>query len=145
MEDQKVNNIFKIKNQEVNYFEINGKSYQFDELFELKVDLDKDDRNYTKMLQAYPDGRQPLIITIQEIYDGMQEGKWDDKHPQLPETKGVNSYIDRNSIHKTKGIFVPKAMIFLADELNELMNADDYKSVDTVKTCLGSIARLGRA
>lgn len=25
------------------------------------------------------------------------------------------------------------------------MNSDDYKSVDTFKTCLGSIARLGRA
>lgn len=28
---------------------------------------------------------------------------------------------------------------------NELMTSDDYKSVDTVKQALGSIARLGRA
>lgn len=28
---------------------------------------------------------------------------------------------------------------------NELMTSEDYKSVDTVKQALGSIARLGRA
>ena len=31
-----------------------------------------------------------------------------------------NSYLDKNSIRKTKGIFTPKILLFLADELNEL-------------------------
>lgn len=122
-----------------------GEKYQFDEMFELMVDLDKNDRNYSKMKQIYQEGRQPMIITIKQIYDGMQDGIWDDRHPQLPIRKGYNSYINKNSIRKTKGIFVPKILLFLADELNELMNSDDYKSVDTVKQALGSIARLGRA
>lgn len=114
-------------------------------MFELMLDLDTNDRNYSKLKAIYPDGRQPNIITIEEIYNGMQEGKWEGRNPQLPEVKGFNSYIDKNSIRKTKGIYTPKILLFLADELNELMTSDDYKSVDTVKQALGSIARLGRA
>ena len=71
------------------------------------------------MKQIYPDERQPLIMTIEKIYNGMQEGKWDDRHPQLPEVKGFNSYIDKDSIRKTRGIYTPKILLFLADELNE--------------------------
>jgi len=139
------NNVYKIKEKEVNYYEVMGKKVQFDEIYELMVDLDESDRNYTKMKQIYPDGRQPIITTIENIYNGMMEGKWDSRHPQLPEVKGYNSYIDKNSIRKTKGIYTPKVLLFLADELNELMTSDDYKSVDIVKGALGSIARLGRA
>ena len=145
MEQMQVNNVYKIKDKEVNYFEVMGKKVQFDEIFELMVDLDENDRNYSKMKAIYPDGRQPIITTIQKIYDGMMEGKWEGRNPQLPEVKGYNSYIDKNSIRMSKGIYVPKVLLFLADELNELMTSDDYKSVDTVKQALGSIARLGRA
>ena len=84
-------------------------------MFELLVDLDTNDR---KMKAIYQDGRQPLIITIQEIYNGMHEGKWEGRHPQMPVVKGYNSYIDKNSIRKTKGIFTPKILLFLADELD---------------------------
>lgn len=86
-------------------------------MFELTVDLDESDRNYNKLKAIYPEGRQPMILTIQEIYDGMQEGKWDGRNPQLPEVKGFNSYIDKNSIRMTKGIYTPKILLFLADEL----------------------------
>lgn len=51
----------------------------------------------------------------------------------------------KGDITKTTGVFQPKALIFMVDELNELVNSDDYKSVSTVKDGLGSIARLGRA
>ena len=68
MEQMKVNNVYKIKDQEVDYFEVFGQKVQFDEMYELKIDLDESDRNYTKMKAIYPDGRQPLIITIEEIY-----------------------------------------------------------------------------
>ena len=119
MQDQQVNNIYKIKDKEVDYYTWAGQKYQFDELFELKVDLDENDRNYEKMKRIYTDGRQPMIITIQEIYDGMMEGKWDGRHPQMPVQKGINSYINKDSIRKSKGIFVPKILLFMADELNE--------------------------
>ena len=46
-------------------------------MFELTVDLDEKDRNYNKMKLIYQDGRQPMILTIQEIYDGMMEDKWE--------------------------------------------------------------------
>ena len=95
-------------------------------MFELLVDLDTNDRNYSKMKAIYQDGRQPLIITIQEIYNGMHEGKWEGRHPQMPVVKGYNSYIDKNSIRKTKGIFTPKILLFLADELNESTFAHFY-------------------
>lgn len=120
MEEQQVNNIYKIKEKEVNYYEVYGQNYQFDEMFELLVDLDQEGTNkktLDKLKASYPDGRQPLIITIEEIYNGMHAGTWDGRHPQLPVVKGYNSYIDKNSIRKTKGIFMPKALLFLADEL----------------------------
>lgn len=117
MEQQQVNNVYKIKDKEVDYYMYAGKKYQFDEMFELMVDLDQNDRNYSKMKQIYQDGRQPMIITIKQIYEGMQEGTWDGRHPQMPVVKGINSYIDKNSIRKTTGIFVPKILLFLADEL----------------------------
>ena len=145
MENMQVNNVYKIKKQEVNYFEVFGMTVQFDEMFELTVDLDENDKKYSKLKLIYPEGRQPIILTIQEIYDGMQKGRWDGRHPQLPEYKGYNSYIDKDSIRMTKGEYTPKVLLFLADELNELMTSDDYQSVDTVKGALGSIARLGRA
>ena len=145
MEEMQVNNVYKIKDKEVDYYEWAGKKYQFDEMFELMVDLDENDRNYSKLKAIYPDGRQPLIITIKQIYDGLHAGTWEGRNPQMPVIKGFNSYVDENSIRMSKGIFVPKIMLFLADELNELMTSDDYKSVDIVKQALGSIARLGRA
>ena len=145
MEDMRVNNIHKIKNTEVDYFTVFGETVQFDELYRLEIDLDKKARDYEKLKMMYPDERQPLIITIEEIYEGMQSGRWRGRHPKLPEVKGYNSYLSPETITKTRGIFFPKAMIFLADELNELMNADDYKSVETFKQNMGSVARLGRA
>ena len=143
MENNQVNNIYKIKDKTVDYYEVFGRTYQFDEMFELTEDLDENDRNYSKLLMIYPTGRKPRIVSIEEIYKGLEEGTL--RTPQLPEVKGYNSYIKKGDIKKTSGVFKPKAMLFLADELNELMNSDDYKSVDTVKQALGSIARLGRA
>ena len=122
MEEMQVNNVYKIKDKEVNYYEWAGQKYQFDEMFELLVDLDQNDRNYNKMKAIYPEGRQPLIITIEEIYNGLHEGTWEGRHPQMPVVKGYNSYVDKDSIRKTKGIFIPKILLFLADELNELNN-----------------------
>lgn len=157
MEKMKVNNIYDIHDQEVNYYEVFGQTVQFDEMFELTIDMDEKDRNFEKLKGGYPFDeklgtyRQPVILTIEEIYNGMMDNTWVDeaqglnRHPQLPEYKGYNPFITKDSIRKKKGIFTPKALIFLADELNELMTSDDYKSVDTVKGALGSIARLGRA
>ena len=120
MQHQQVNNIYQIKDIEVDYYEYNNVKYQFDELFTLTVDLDPKDRNYEKLKMSYTTGRQPLILSMKNIYEGLLEGKWDGRHPQMPVLKGVNSYIDRNSIRKSKGKFVVKAMLLLCDEMNEL-------------------------
>lgn len=118
MTEMKVNNIFKIKDKEVDYYEWAGKKFQFDEIFEIKVDIDPNDRSYSKLIMDYPDGRQPKIMTIRSIYEAVMTGEFDGRHPQMPVYKGYNSYIDKNSIRKTTGIFVPKALLFLADELD---------------------------
>lgn len=143
MEDNQTNNVYKLKNVEVDYYTVFGRDYQFDEMFELMVDLDPNDRDYSKMLMTYPEGVMPKIISIEEIYNGIETGEW--SNPRMPQVKGYNPYIKKGDIKKTKGIFKPKIMILLIDEMNELMTADDYKSVDTIKGALGSIARLGRA
>ncbi len=95
-------------------------------MFELIVDMDESDRNFEKTKSNYPIDeeyglgtyRQPLIISIKDIYDGMMEGTWEGKHPQMPIIKGHNSFINKQSIRKTKGIFTPKVLLFLADELD---------------------------
>ena len=145
MELQQVNNIYKIKDKEVDYYELWGQKCQFDEMFELMVDITEESagRDYDKLMAQYPEGRQPKILTIESIYKGLEKGEF--QNPQLPEVKGYNNYISIDDIKKTKGIFTPKALLLLADELNELMTSEDYKSVDAVKQALGSIARLGRA
>ena len=77
-------------------------------------------------------------MTIEELVDGMKNGKF----------KGVTvngvPFKDKE-IKKVDGIFQPKTIIFMVDEMSLLMEDDDYKSVDAIKTALGSLARLGRA
>lgn len=145
MEENQTNNIYKLKNLEVDYFEVFGRKYQFDEMFELKTDIieAEEGRDYSKLMVDYPDGRKPRIISIKEIYEGLENDTF--HNPQLPEVKGYNSYIKKGDITKTRGIFKPKILLFLVDEMNELMTSDDYKSVETIKQNMGSIARLGRA
>lgn len=145
MEDMQVNNIYKIKNKEVDYYELWGKKYQFDEIFEMFVDINDDElgRDAAKIRQQYPNGRMPKILSIKDIYEGLEDGSF--MRPSLPEIKGHNPYIKKGDIVKTSGIFDPKILLFLADELNEFANSDDYKSVEAARNAMGSIARLGRA
>lgn len=56
MEDMQVNNVYKIKNKEVDYYELHGKKYQFDEIFECKIN------------------DEIKIITIREIFDHLEKG-----------------------------------------------------------------------
>ena len=44
MEQSQVNNVYKIKNATVDYYQLWDRTYQFDEIFELMVDLDENDR-----------------------------------------------------------------------------------------------------
>ena len=143
MAANQANNIYKLREIEVPYYTLWGRTYQFDEMFELYVDIDKESRDYTKLIMQYPDGRIPTIISIEEIYNGLENDEYE--NPSLPQVKGYNPYIKKGDITKTSGIFKPKILLFLVDEMNELMNSDDYKSVDTIKQAMGSIARLGRA
>lgn len=146
MAQHRANDIFKVDKLklECNYYTLFGKDYQFDEIFYLETDLiqgDMSDREFERMKLAYPKGRRPMFLTIEELYkqiDNLQG-------VQLYERKGYNSYITKKDITPTKGTYSHKCIIFQCDELNELMTSDNYSCVDRVKDALGSIARLGRA
>lgn len=121
MKDNNVNNIYKLKDKKVKYFNLMGRSWQFDEIFEIQVKFDttKGDRETEKLLKMYPDGIQPRIMTIENIYKGMKDGTI--KDPVFPKVKGYNPNIKLEDITITEDIYKPKIMIFLADELNELI------------------------
>lgn len=56
--------------------------------------------------------------------------------------------LKKGDITRSKGIFKPKAVIFMVDEMNEVMMGTGGKSfqmVSNIQDGLGSIARLGRA
>ncbi|MEE3344931.1 MAG: hypothetical protein VZS44_12610 [Bacilli bacterium] len=93
--------------KQVDYYVFNDIKYQYDELFSLYIDIDKTDHNYEKLITIFPDGRQEQIMPIRDIYDIIMSGKWDNKHPQINET-----YIDKYSIIKTTGLYVPKSLFW---------------------------------
>lgn len=138
MEKYQVNNVYKVaqKDVDVDYYEFNCQKYQFDEILEVEVDLDENARDYARQKSNYPEGKRPLALTIETVYNDLNTGA----------KYYVNGQpITAKSIKKTSGTYNPKVVMLMIDELNELMCSDDYKSVDIIKTGLGSIARLGRA
>lgn len=139
MEECQANNIYKVGNQvEVNYYKTPTGTYQFDTLVKIFVDLDESDKQYARYKKVFKDGKMPVVTTIEEVYTALEKGSYENV-----ELDGKT--LTKKDIKKTKGIYVPKAIVFMIDELTEIMTADDYKAVDTVKGALGSIARLGRA
>ena len=147
MTKMNVDNIFDIpEDTEVDYYKLYDKEYQFDELFQVLVDLDESQYSSKEvriLKLEYPDKRIPLILSIEDIYKALQAGTY--HNLQIKERKGYNSYLSKESITKTKGMFNPKIMLLLVDELNELTSFEDYTVVETFKEAVGSIARLGRA
>lgn len=54
--------------------------------------------------------------------------------------------MENEHVNCAQNLAEPLPVKFLIiDELNDYVNSDDYKAVDTIKTCLGSITRLGKA
>ena len=140
MEKCQVNNIRKVANKQfkVDYYEFNDKAYQFDEIFSVKIDFDHSSRNYSRLHSIYPDDKQVLAMTIQDIYNDLQNGTYDQVE--------INGQILKaDDIIKTSDNYKHKSIIFIIDEMNELMDSDDFKSISAIKLSLGSIARLGRA
>ena len=143
MEENNVNNIYKVENRKVNYYSLWGNTYQFDELFEVTQDIDKTARNYEKLLGSYPDGRIPCVMSIEDLYEKLETGEL--RNPELQQRKGYLPQIKKGDIEKVgKQSFKPKCLLLLADEMNELMSGD-WKAVDSIKESLKAISRLGRA
>ena len=104
----------------VDYYNFNGESYQFDEMFEVEFDIDPNDPKYNKLIQIYPNGRQISILKIENIYDNLQNDVWINRNPTLPGHISVN----KNNITKTTGNFVPGVLKLL---FNDFVNYLDIK------------------
>ena len=123
-------------NIEVNYYTINGKSYQFDEILAVKIPLDPTDKRYDKKLQIFPEGKQLIGLTVETIYNKLQEN-----NSIGLELNG--KVLKKNNIKVSKGLYKPKAILLLFDSFEELMHSDDSEAVDKLKSALGAISRLG--
>ena len=141
MENYQVNSVWKLEGCEavVPYFEIDriGK-IQFDELFLIEQDLDKTDKNYQRLKMLYPSGKQPKLMTIQDIYKELQN-----KSIKSVSIKG--KVVTVKDIKEVTGVYHPKAVMFMFDDWTDVVIGEDYKSIDTISSAIGSICRLGRA
>lgn len=137
MEKNVVNNVYKLSNTPVPYYEVNGINYQFDTIFQIETTLDKESRDYNKLKAIYPDGKQPIIMTIEDIYNNLKDETF----------KSIvinNKTITKKDIKEINGIFNPNVIMCIVDCLENIMRSDDYRAIDTFKQAIGSIARLGR-
>ena len=141
MENYQVNNVWKLEKREavVPYFEIEGVGkLQFDELFQIEQDLDENDRNYQRLKMLYPSGKQPKLMTIQDIYNELQN-----KSIKSVSIKG--KVVTVKDIKEVTGVYHPKAVMFMFEDWADAMLGEDYKSIDTINSAIGSICRLGKA
>lgn len=138
----KVNNIYKVGEVEVPYYELFGKTYQFDEMFYVELDITPNLPNHRLLTKHIKGNRYSTFMTIETLYNKIL--KKEISNPKVAEVKGYNSYLNEFSIKKKTGTFKPKVVIVMVDELNELMDSD-YEIVDKVSTALKSIARIGRS
>ena len=142
MEKYQVNNIHKLveKQAEVDYYTIKGiGTFQFDEIIPLTIALDALDTKDNKLSKIYTDGKRPVALSADDIYNQLKNGEIKDVTIQ-------NRTITEKDIKVSKNAFVPRDIVFMIDDLATIMtDANDYRSVDIVKQALGSIARLGRA
>ena len=130
MEKYRVNSIYAltgIKTIKVPYYTIKGLGkYQFDTIF-TGVHTTKKSRT-----------SNGITMTIEDIYSGLTEGLFD-------KVRYESIVITPENIEKVEGFYIPKNIVFMVDEMSTLMLIDDYRTVDTIKNTIGSIARLGRA
>ena len=140
MEENKCNHISKVNNKQiiVPYYILHDKQYQFDEFITIKADLDKDDRDYSKLITIYPDGKRTYIMPIEEVYNMLNNKTFSNVIID-------NNIVKLSDIKKTEGIYNAKSIVMIIDNLDEIMFSDDYKAIDILKQSLGSITRLGRA
>jgi DNA segregation ATPase FtsK/SpoIIIE-like protein len=130
LEKYKANSIYALISNtiKVPYYTIKGLGkYQFDTIF-TGVHTTKKSRT-----------SNGVTMTIEDIYNGLTEGLFD-------RARFESIVITSENIEKVEGFYMPKDIVFMVDEMSNLMLIDDdYKTVDTIKNTMGSIARLGRA
>lgn len=131
MENAKVNNYFKISGRKVPYYAFNGEKYQFDKLFEVEVCI-------TNQKDGCLDEKHIVIMTIGEIYKTLQE-------KQETSLTVSGQKLTLSDIEETTGILIPQDITMFFKDFHMLLDSEDYTSVETIKTNLASIMRIGKA
>lgn len=150
MEKEKKNNVFKIDTN-VDYYEVAGNSFQFDELFTVFAENVKDENEGSGPYGRKNDDAEPYkqtLLTIEEIYNEVQAGRkvfFDERYRKMFNHAPDDVHILKpEDITKTTGKFFPKAIVVMCDEMTELVSGD-YKQTSVIQEAQGSIGRLGRA
>lgn len=137
MEKAKVSNYFKISGRKVPYYIFNGKTYQFDKLFEVEACLENQEAGESQG-DNYPYEKHIDMMTIEDIYKTLRD------KPEISLT--VNGQkLGRLAVEETTGILIPQDITMFLPNFQFLMDSDDYTSVDKIKYNLSSIMRLGKA
>lgn len=131
MENAKVNNYFKISGRKVPYYAFNGEKYQFDKLFEVEVCI-------TNQKDGCLDEKHIVMMTIGEIYKTLQE-------KQETSLTVSGQKLTLSDIEETTGILIPQDITMFFKDFHMLLDSEDYTSVETIKTNLASIMRIGKA
>lgn len=86
----------------------------------------------------YPSGKQPKLMTLQDIYEELQK-----KSIKSVSIKG--KVVTAKDIKEVTGVYHPKAVMFMFEDWADVMIGEDYKSIDTINMAIGSICRLDKA
>ena len=137
MEQYQVNHVNKLREKEVDYYEIDGIFYAFDEFITFEVtDFNENAKRKHNLKEIYS-------VSAADFYEIAQ--KIDNKTFYADTVLFNGKKITGKDFKKVSQSYYPKAIMLIMDGLDNFVSSDDYKSVETIKSGLGSLLRLGRA
>lgn len=144
MEQYQVNHVLKLRKKEVDYYEIDGIFYAFDEFitFEL-TDFNENAKRKHHLKEICSIGTQTCSVSADDFYEIVQ--KVDNKTFYADTVLFNGKKITSKDFKKVSQPYYPKAIMLIIDGLDNFVSSDNYLSVETIKCGLGSLLRLGRA
>lgn len=134
MEQYQVNHVNKLKEKEVDYYEIDGVFYAFDEFITFKViDFNENAKRKHNLKEIYSVSAADFYEIVQKVDNKIDIVLFNGKK------------ITSKDFKKVSQPYYPKAIMLIIDGLDNFMSSDDSKSVETIKNNLESLLRLGRA
>ena len=137
MEQYQVNHVNKLREKEVDYYEIDGIFYAFDEFITIEV------TDFNENAKRKPLLKEIYLVSASDLYEIIQ--KVDNKTFYADTVLFNGKKITSKDFKKVSKPYYPKAIILIMDSLDNFISSDDYKSVETIKSGLKSLLRIGRA